>query len=176
MKMIMDYLRLVLFLGAALVGVQVPSFVDLYGLQLNSRLQESNLNLNGFQNDADRYFDGDLDKLVLYYQTKTDPIIVDGGNNIQVLLSRNSVLKRAFSEFNKNFYSRYLHTFYSPVNDIQQYAWSSYDYAIKLNTTGIGWALALGFLFSALIEGFLRLCGLVCRFIVGPTSSSPAKE
>lgn len=176
MKMIMDYLRLILFLGAALVGVQVPSFVDLYGVKLSSHLQESDLSLSGFQKDADQYFDGDLKKLLSYYQSKTDPIIVDGGNNIGVLLSRNTRLKQAYSEFSQNFYSRYLHTIYSPIRKIQQDTWSSYDYAIKLNTTGIAWALAFGFLFSTLIEGFLRLFGAACRLLVRPASSSTSKE
>jgi hypothetical protein len=176
MKMIMDYLRLILFLGAALVGVQVPSFVDLYGVKLNSHWQESKLSLRGFQDDANQYFDGDLQKLVRHYQSKPDPIIVDGGNNIAVLIDRNTKLKQAISEFNQNFYSRYLHTFYSPISEIQQDTWGSYDYAIKLNTTGITWALALGLIFSTLIEGVLRFFGITCLFLLRFASPSPSKE
>lgn len=157
----MDYLRLIAFLGAALIGVQIPSFVDVYGLQLQAHLNESNVSLSAFQKDADKYFDGNLRELVNYYQAKPDPIISDGGATIELLLLRNTQLKTAFSEFSKSIYSRYAHTLYKPLEDIQQETWSSYDYAIKLNTSGIIWALLAGFFISLLLETTLKTLGFI---------------
>lgn len=157
----MDYFRLIAFLGAALIGVQVPSFVDVYGLQLQAHLNESNLSLSAFQKDADKYFNGDLQQLVSYYQAKPDPIISDGGETIYLLLERNTQLKTAFREFKKSTFNRYTHALYTPLKDIHKETWSSYDYAIKLNTSGIIWALIAGFSLSLLLEITLKSLGLI---------------
>ena len=160
MKIFSDYLRLILFLGGALIGVQIPSFVDLYGTRLESHLNESNLSLSTFQKDAEKYFDGDIQRLINHYQKKTDPIIVDGGNNIASILQRNQQLNKAYNDFKHSLFKRYTHTLYQPVETIQKETWSAYDYAIKLNFTGIAWALSMGFMLSILVDALLSLLRL----------------
>jgi hypothetical protein len=160
MKILHDYLRLILFLGGALIGVQVPSFVDLYGARLESHLNESTLSLSTFKNDAERYFNGDIQQLINHYQKKSDPIIVDGGNNIASIFERNIRLKDAHQYFENSLFGRYAHTLYQPIEAIKAETWASYDYAIKLNSVGIIWALSVGFILSMLMDTILSLLRL----------------
>ncbi|MBL4673223.1 MAG: DUF2937 family protein [Arenicella sp.] len=161
MRTILEYLRLGLFVGGALIGVQIPSFVEQYGHRLESHLLESKTSLEGFQLDADKYFDGDIENLIQHYAKNADPVINDGGESIASLNSRSQFLQRSWAEFNAGFQQRYWHAFVSPVNTIRAETWAGFDFAVRLDVSAIIWALSLGFILSALIEFFLQLVGIV---------------
>ena len=152
MHKIVDYLRLILFAGGVLLGVQVPEFVDQYGKNLRSHLLESSLSLQEFKGDAQRYFNGDLDKLIAHYQNKADPVIKDGGASISAIYSRNLHLKQAWATFSKSTYSAYSQVFFTPLADIKNEVWSNFTYAIVLNQSAIISGLCCGFLLALLVE------------------------
>ena len=87
-------------------------------------------------------------------------LFVDGGNNIASILQRNQQLNKAYNDFKHSLFKRYTHTLYQPVETIQKETWSAYDYAIKLNFTGIAWALSMGFMLSILVDALLSLLRL----------------
>jgi len=164
MKTILEYLRLTLFLGGALIGVQIPSFVDQYGQRLESHLLESQTNMQAFQSDADKYFQGDIGKLIQHYAKNKDPVINDGGDSIASLHSRTQFLNRSWSDFNANIYQRYWHSFASPIKAIQSETWKGYDFIVRLDISGIVWALSFGFILSALIELCLTILKTLFSF------------
>lgn len=158
MRTILEYIRLTIFVGGALVGVQIPSFVDQYGQRLESHLIESQTSIEEFQNDADKYFDGNIDTLIRHYASNADPVINDGGESIASLHSRSQFLTKSWSNFNAGFQQRYWHAFATPVKTIRVETWNGYDFSVKLNVIGIAWALSLGLILSVIIElGFLIL-------------------
>ena len=159
MRRIVDYLRLILFTSGVLLGVQAPGFIDQYGKSLQAHLLESSLSLEEFEKDAQRYFDGSLDKLIAHYQNNPDPVIMDGGASISVIYSRNLSLGRAWTAFSKNTYSAYSHVLLEPLIDIKNEVWSNYTYSIVLNQPAIISGLCCGFLLALLIE----LSGLLIR-------------
>ena len=161
MNILLDYLRLTLFLGGAFVGVQIPSFVDLYGQRLESHFLESKTSIEAFQLDAEKYFNGDMAQLIRHYSDNPDPVINDGGESIASLHSRAQFLTTSWSEFNSNTRSRYWHTFTSPVTSIRKEAWANYDFSIRLDFNGITWALGIGLALSLLIELSLNLLRLL---------------
>ena len=172
MRTILEYIRLTLFVGGALIGVQIPSLVDQYGQRLESHFIESQTSLEGFQLDADKHFDGNIETLVQYYANNTDPVINDGGESIASLYARSQFLNKSWSQFNAGFYQRYWHAFSAPVESIRDETWKGYGFAVKLDTNGIMWALSLGLILSTLIElCFLCLRGLL-RFVTRPRRAS----
>jgi len=152
MKTVIDYLRLCLFLGSALIGVQVPSFVEQYGQRLQSHTSESELSLNKFKTDAERFFKGDIKQLIEHYKTSKDKVFIKGGENISSIYQRNTMLNESLLQFNKSTLSPYQAAFLSPIKDIRDEAWNSYDHSIRLNQASIIWALVLAFIFTALCE------------------------
>lgn len=163
MRTIIEYLRLSLFVGGALIGVQVPSFVEQYGQRLESHLLESRTSLEGFQLDADKYFDGNIENLVQHYAKNADPVINDGADSIADLNARSIFLQRSWAVFNAGFQQRYWHAFVSPVTTIRAETWAGFDFALRLDASAITWALSFGFIFSALVELFLQLIGFMTR-------------
>ena len=173
MNKIFDYLKLAVFVVGILVGVQVPGFVDQYGKNLEARVIESEMSISGFQDDADKYFAGDITQLIQHYSKKVDPVIVAGGENIEVLVLRNQALKKAQEVFNQSMYSAYIHVFIGPVEEIRHHAWSSYTYGVVLNGSAISIGIAVGLLSLAFFE--LMIFALKLAFQRFSVSRKPAE-
>jgi hypothetical protein len=152
MRRIIDYLRLLFFTGGVLVGVQVPAFIDQYGKTLEAHLLESSLNLKEFQKDAERYFDGNLDKLIAHYLNNEDPIVKDGGNSIAAIYTRNQTLTQVWKIFTASTYSAYAHVILNPLKDIENEVWRNYSYSIILNLSAVISGLTCGFILSLIID------------------------
>lgn len=147
-----DYLKLSILLIGLLIGVQVPGFVAQYGHNLDARVAESSRNVAQFQDDADQYFHGDLDKLIAHYAQKNDPVMVSGGQSIEALVTRNQQLVNAQQSFHQTFYSPYVHVLISPIDEIRAQVWANYDYQVVLNVSAIVVGLCCGLLLLALLE------------------------
>ena len=150
------------FLGCTLAGMQVPAFVDQYAKSLESHLAESRMALNAFQDDADRYFGGSLEKLIGHYIGNEDQVFNEGGRSIQSIYDRYRVLQTSFTQFQSNPWSAYSQALFAPVPDVRAEVWKNYTYAIQLTPGAIAFGLLVGLFFSLGIE-------LVVRFLLKAT-------
>lgn len=157
MKIVFSYLRIVLFLGGLLVGIQVPGFVDQYGKSLRSHFVESEANMSEFKDDAEKYFGGDMDKLIAHYKKDKDPVFTSGGESIDSIYQRNRELKKALADFNSGTISAYFQVFFTPVKEIKGEVWKNYSYSIRLDTGAISVGLVSGLLIAVVAEIFLRI-------------------
>jgi len=160
MKKLLDYIKLAVLLGGVLMGVQIPGLVDQYGSSLDSRVSESGNSIAEFQDDADKYYGGDINKLIAHYDNKSDPVIVSGGESIGALVSRNQYLAKAQREFHRSAYSAYIHVFISPVEEVRYDVWSNYTYKVILNGSAITIAIVSGLIALGLFELTFFLLGL----------------
>jgi len=110
------------------------------------------MSLKAFQKDAERYFDGSLDKLIAHYQNKEDPVIIDGADSIAAIYNRNRTLAQARKSFTASTYSAYKHVILKPLIDIKSEVWDNFTYDIILNPSAIISGLTCGFTLSLLIE------------------------
>ncbi len=172
MNKIFEYLRLILFIGGVLVGIQVPGFVDQYGKSLESHFRESVTSLEGFKSDANKYFSGDLDKLIDHYQSDQDPVFSDGGDSIKDIYNRNIMLGKAIEEFNENAYSPYIHVILNPIPEIKTEVWKSYTYNIMLDMPAIIWGLLAGFVLTAISEFTIFLLVSIGRLLFNKLQSA----
>lgn len=156
-----SYFKIFIFALLLLAAVQVPGFVDMYGKNLAARIDENNLNLSHFQQDADQYFGGDFIKLIARYRQNPDPIIQKGGANLAVILDRQLQLKTAYAAMHKSQFSAYKHVLLQPIKSIRSKVWQSYDFAVTFNknTLIVGFSLAVA---SMLI---LEILFLILRLI-----------
>ena len=163
MKKLLDYIRFAVFVAGVLIGVQIPDFVDQYGNSLNARVSESANSVSEFQDDADKYFNGDMNKLVEHYDNKSDPVIISGGESIGALVSRNQFLVAAQKRFSQSAYAAYLHVFVSPVEEIRNDVWNNHTYKVVLNVSAIFIGILFGFITSGLFELAILLLGLAIQ-------------
>lgn len=157
MSIIFSYIRVFVFLGCTLVGVQVPVFVEQYGKSLESRLAESQNGLIEFQDDADKYFNGSIEKLIAHYKEDDDQVFNTGGDSIQSIYDRNLLLKQNLAGFQSGSWAAYTQALFTPVSDVKKEVWQNYSYAILLQPESIAFGLVMGLVFTIAIELFLNL-------------------
>lgn len=157
MNVFYSYIRMFIFLGAALAGIQVPAFVDQYGKSLQAHLAESRIALNAFQDDADKYFGGDLAKLIAHYIGNPDQVFNEGGRSIQSIYDRNQLLKTNLEQFQRNSWSAYTQALVTPVPDVRKEVWVNFSYVIQLKPWAIVFGLAVGLAFALVTELVLRM-------------------
>ena len=63
-NIIYRYLMVVVACISLLIGLQIPNFVDQYQKRIDARLREVTINLQPFQEIANKYFGGDIGKLI----------------------------------------------------------------------------------------------------------------
>ncbi len=157
MSIIFSYIRVFVFLGCTMVGVQVPMFVEQYGKSLESHLAESRNALKEFQDDADKYFDGSIEKLIAHYKKDEDQIFKTGGCSIQSIYDRNVLLSKKSSEFRSGSWAAYTQALFTPVRDVKKDVWKNYSYAVLLSPESIAFGLVTGLISTIAIELFLNL-------------------
>jgi hypothetical protein len=152
MKKLFEYSRIAVLLLGLLVGVQIPGFVEDYRNLLEARVMESSLSVSEFQDDADRFFDGDLNRLIAYYQSRQDLIIISGGESIEAIFARNRYLADALVQFNQSLSSAYYQVFVTPVPEVREQIRESYQYSVRLNAPAVISGISLALLAMILFE------------------------
>lgn len=145
MKFIYSYFKMGLIIACTLLGIQVPGFVDDYGKHLNARLIESNKAVAEFQDDADKFFGGDLNKLVSHYKQSNDDVFTEGGNSIEAVVSRNTQLKNAWGKFKQSMLGAYTQTLASPIPEVRKEVWENYSFNVLLNKSTLVVGVVIGF-------------------------------
>lgn len=157
MNLFFSYIRVFVFLGCTLGGIQIPGFVEQYGKTLESHLAESRIALNEFQDDADKYFDGSIEKLIAHYKGNEDQIFNEGGRSIESIYERNLMLEGKLEQFQSSAWSAYVQALLAPVPDVRKESWENYSYAIRLKPGAIAFGLVTGLIVTLGIELMLRL-------------------
>ena len=170
--MFRSYLRLLLFTLGLLVGVQVPGFIDSYTQRVEAHLLESREALKGFQQTAQRFFNGDLQALVRHYRTSDDPVFNSDANSIDSLLTRNQVLEEEWRQLQGPWTSRTWHVLVTPDPQLRDETLDGYTYQVLLVPEAVGWGIGLGFVLALVVESVLVLLG---RLILG-FRREPVKE
>lgn len=152
MKFLYNYLKMALITACTLLGIQVPGFVDDYGKHLNARLIESNQSVAEFQDDADKFFGGDLNKLVSHYKKSNDDVFTEGGNSIEAVVTRNTLLKNAWGKFKSSMFGAYSQTITNPVPEVRQEVWENYSFNVLFTKSTIIIGVVIGFLCLLLFE------------------------
>lgn len=161
MTTIFSYIRIFIFLGGTLASVQVPLFVDQYGKSLEAHFLEAENALNEFQDDANKYFDGNIEALIAHYKQSGDKVFNDGGTSIQSLLERYLFLKKNFTRFTGSQWQAYVQALFTPVAEVQEEVWHNFSYALILEPRSLLFGLVAGLLLASFVEVVLRLLVLL---------------
>lgn len=166
-KFCIEYLRLMLFCSGLLIGIQVPAVVDQYEKRIDSHLTEALQILAGFQQTADRYFEGSVQDLVKHYASSDDPVFNDDANNIRYIIERVALLRSEAQTLQQASLWRVLHVITAPNKQIIQQTMEQYSYMILIDPQALIWGVIFGFLIAILLEGIFHLLGY-CVMCFGP--------
>jgi hypothetical protein len=153
--MLRSYLRLVLFTAGLLIGVQIPGFISDYSKRVEAHLIEAQKSLGGYNDTAQRFFNGDVQALIQHYRSSDDPVFRTDADNINKLLTRTQVLDREWLALQGPWYMRAYHVLTAADPDIRSETWNGYTWQVLLSPQVIGWGLVCALLFSLVIESLV---------------------
>jgi len=154
--MLVHYLRLVIFAAGLLAGVQVPGFVDQYAKRVSAHQIEAARNFQGFQETADKYFNGDVDALIAHHEASDDRAFKDEGRTIRLIHDRLVMLTRELEALRGPLVGRIFHVAVSPNREILAEAEKEYSYTVPLSPAAILSGIVIGGLLALTIEGLLN--------------------
>lgn len=173
MNILFSYIRVFVFLGCTLIGIQVPALVNQYGKSLISHLSESQIALAEFKTEADKYFNGSLEELIAHYKGNSDKVFNAGGESIQSIYERNLLLKKKLADFQSSEWAAYTQTLLTPVPEVKTEVLNTYSYSIQLQPGAIAFGLCAGLIFTVAIEILLRLLIKIPKSLILKFKSTP---
>lgn len=155
--MLRSYLRLTLFAFGLLVGIQVPGFIEAYAQHVEARRLEAQQGLQGFQQTAQRFFQGDLEVLVEHYRDSEDPVFQSDARSLTALVDRGRLLEREWRIMQGPWYTRAWHVLVGADRDLRRQVWSSYRFQLLLAPEAIAWGLSCALLLAWVSESLYLL-------------------
>jgi hypothetical protein len=169
--MLRSYLRLILFAIGLLVGVQVPGVLNDYTQRVQAHLIEAQKALQGFNNTAQQFFNGDLQALVQHYQNSEDPVFRSDAQSVGGLVTREQALQREWQALQGHWYDRAWHVASAADPQIREETLRGYDYQVPLAPEAIAWGISVALLLAAAVEWLL--IGIGYTFGIRPRKPIP---
>lgn len=160
-KLCTDYFRLILFCSGLLIGIQIPAVVDQYAKRVDAQLLEATDMLAGFQQTADRYFDGDIADLISHYKNSDDPVFKNDATNILFISDRVTHLQAEKSILARSSLVRTAHVLFNPDKNIFKQTIEQYSYVVLINPQALIWGLISGLIAAALVDALFLIVGLI---------------
>ncbi|MEP2651991.1 MAG: DUF2937 family protein [Paraglaciecola sp.] len=158
-KLCVDYLRLTLFCCGLLIGIQVPAVVDQYEKRINAQLSEAQTILSGFQQTAERYFQGDIHALLKHYELSKDDVFRHDAQNIRYITERVTFLEAEQRMLLQSEIHRVFHVLVTPERETFNETMKHYSHMILIDLQALVWGVLFGFLSATLVEGILHVLG-----------------
>jgi hypothetical protein len=158
-----DYLRLCLFAIALLLGLQIPAFVKQYEQRVDARLIEAKTNLAGFNFTAERYFDGDINKLIAHYRASNDDVFQQDANSVESIVKRVSSLTEEAASLQSGPLFKAFHVLKRIHTPLFQETINAYAFVVPLNAFSLMWGAGLAVVLVLLLDILLACCKSVLR-------------
>lgn len=155
LKLIGDYFRLILFASSVLIGVQVPGFISQYEQRVDAHLAEAKQNLAGFQFTAERYFDGDIIKLIAHYRASNDKVFVQDANSIERINSRVSLLTAEYKALQVPPLKQALHLAFSGDRSLFSETYDGFSFTVPLSLSALFWGGSVALVLLLLLDSGL---------------------
>jgi len=174
MSILYRYLIVIVACVSLLVGLQIPNFVDQYQKRVDAHLREVTVNLQPFQEIANKYFGGDFAKLIeLNVKSDAKPL-QEEGLAIEQMVKRKLRFEADMAALQTSLTMKALHILLHGDQEILNEALAQYSYAVPLDLDallfGAGVAIAI-LICTELLFALLRLAG--ARILVRLRRKSP---
>ena len=169
MAFVRGLLDRVLLVCAAVAGGLVPGFIAQYRQRLGGRLDQARLDLAPWQQLADQYYQGDIERLIRYHLESSDPTFHGEGAIIRALVTTVQQLQSAVDALHGNLFQQAAYLALHADPGLARATLHDWVPTFALSSEGIVFALAFGvavwLLFHALwhLIALLSLRGRVAR-------------
>ncbi|HET7757857.1 MAG TPA: DUF2937 family protein [Steroidobacteraceae bacterium] len=142
MRYVRGLLDRVLLIAAAVVGGLVPGFIAQYRQRLGGRLDQARLDLQAWQRIADQFYHGDLQKLIDYHLSSTDPTFHAEGDVIRALIAAVHQLQSALDALQGSLLQQFAYLALHTDPALARATFSDWVPTFALSAEGLVFALA----------------------------------
>jgi hypothetical protein len=144
MAILRGILDRIVLVGAILAAGCVPSFIAQYRQRLGGMLDQAAKDLALFQDIANRFHGGDLQRLIRHHLASTDPTFRSEGQAIQVLVENVASLKASLAALDTGFYGQLAYLARNTDPAVARATWDAFVPAMSLTTEALLFAAATG--------------------------------
>lgn len=166
------YLMIIVACAALLLGLQVPNFVDQYQKRVDAHLREVTVNLKPFQAIADKYFAGDIDKLIALHRNSSEKPFQEEGSALEQMVQRKLRFEADMAALNTSLPMKAFRVMFDGDQEIIDETLGQFSYNVPMNQDallfGAGFALSL----LLVLEGLLALVRSMSKRIRTARTSS----
>lgn len=161
MDILYRYLLIIIACSALLLGIQVPNLIDQYEKRVDAHLREVTVNLKPFQEIADKYFGGSMDKLIELHRKSEVKAFQDEGSAVQKMIQRKQRFEADLAALQTGLPMKIVHVILDGDREMMDETLDQYTYAVPLNQD----AIVTGAAFAAAILLALELLLALIRYI-----------
>ena len=144
MAILRGILDRIVLVGAILAAGCIPSFIAQYRQRLGGMLDQATKDLALFQDIANRFHGGDIQKLIKHHLASTDPTFRNEGVAIQTLVENVAHLKASLAALNTDFYTQLAYLARNGDATIARATWDAFVPALSLTGETLLFAFATG--------------------------------
>jgi hypothetical protein len=135
--------RIVLVVAILAAGC-VPSFIAQYRQRLGGMLDQASKDLALFQDIANRFHGGDIQKLIKHHLASTDATFRNEGVAIQTLVENVAQLQASLAALDTDFYGQLAYLARSGDATVAKATWDAFVPAMSLTGEALLFAFAVG--------------------------------
>jgi len=158
------YTLILIACAALLVGIQIPNFVDQYQKRLDAHLSEVKNNLQGYQDIADRLYNGSLAALITKHQQSTDPAFKEEAQPIANIVLRYDHFSKELAALATGLPGQITHIVTQGDRELITETYNNYSFAVPLNET----AIVSGFIFMGVVVFIIETLRLAIARLLRP--------
>jgi hypothetical protein len=170
------YLMILVACIALLLGLQIPNFVDQYQKRVDAHLREVTVNLQPFQEIANKYFGGDLGKLIALHRNSGEKPFQEEGAAIEKMVQRKLHFEADLAALQVSLPLKAWHVLIHGDREMIDEALGQYSYNVPLNQDALIFGAGAALVILLLVESLLALVRFAsARFFRSVPRSSTAR-
>ncbi len=154
--------KLVFGLGLLIGGI-FPSYLIQYRQRLGGLVDQIQLDLQPFQEIADRYHNGSLDALIKHHLNSSDPTFYAEGFAIQQMTDSRQHLSEAYAALDGSLIHQMGYLATNIDERLFQSTWTDFSPAFVTTADALIFAFFTAFLFSIAFHGFMWSASVLSR-------------
>jgi hypothetical protein len=151
------YLIVVVACISLLFGLQIPNFVDQYEKRVDAHLREVTINLQPFQDIANKFFNGDLEKLIELHRNSGLKPFLEEGAAIEKMVQRKLRFETDLAALKTSLPMKAWHVLIRGDAEIVDEALGQYSYAVPLNQDALVFGGVVALFILLMVELLLAL-------------------
>jgi hypothetical protein len=147
MSILYRYFLIIIACISILLGIQIPNYIDQYEKRLDAHFLETKNNLRGYQEIADRYFNGSFSDLIKKHEDSEDKTFKEEAKPIKNIYDRYVRFKTEKASLETNLAGKVLFLIIKGDRELINETTTNYSFMIPLNKS----AVIAGFISAAFI-------------------------